>query len=157
MYNVKDIINSKGKTVWAVHSQTKVFEALQLMAEKDIGAVLVIDDDNKIQGIFSERDYARYSILHIDSDKCPLDQPVDDLMTREVVFINDTKTIEDCTRLMSSKHMRHLPVLHDGELSGIISIKDVVNTLLRKQVFIIDQLEQYISGEKLTYFYRDNP
>ncbi len=158
MYNVGDIIKSKGNNVWAVHSQTKVSAALQLMAEKNIGAVLVMDHrGNSIKGIFSERDYARYSILHKDSDICPLDLPVDDLMSKDVLFIDDTKTIEDCTRLMSSKHLRHLPVLHDGELSGIISITDLVQTLLRKQDFIIDQMEQYISGEKLTYFYRDTP
>jgi len=157
MYNVADLIKSKGDTVWTVHSKKKVSDALQLMADKDIGAVLVVDRTKGITGIFSERDYARYSILHRDYDVCPLDLPVDDLMSKEVIYINDTKTIEDCTRLMSSKHLRHIPVLHDGELSGIISITDLVNTLLRKQDFIIDQMEQYISGENPTYFYRDHP
>ena len=135
--------------------QTKVFSALQLMAEKDVGAVLVVDQKNHVHGIFSERDYARHSILPVVDDICPLEHPVDDLMTKNVVFIKDTDTIEECTRIMSRQGLRHLPVRHKEQLCGIISIKDVVAALLRKQDIIIDQMEKYISGERQTYFYID--
>jgi CBS domain-containing protein len=119
-----------------------VYDALKLMAEKNIGAVLVMDA-NRIVGILSERDYARKVILHGKSSK---DTPVQEIMTQRVVYVRPEQTAEECMALMTDKRVRHLPVLEDDQVVGVISIGDVVKNIISEQEFIIEQLERYISG-----------
>lgn len=141
---VRQILQSKGHTVWSVAPQTSVYEALQLMAEKDIGALLVLDGE-KVAGIFSERDYARKVILR---GKSSIDTPVREIMTDEVIYIHPGQTIEECMEIMTEKRVRHLPVFEDGELVGIVSIGDVVKAIISEQELIIEQLGNYIMGTR---------
>ncbi|MHC4170517.1 MAG: CBS domain-containing protein, partial [Planctomycetota bacterium] len=120
-----------------------VYEALQIMSEKDVGALLVVDKENLV-GIFSERDYARKVILKERSSK---DTTVGELMTREVLYIEPQSTVEDCMALMTAKRVRHLPVLENERLIGIVTIGDVVKQVISDQEFTIQQLERYIKGE----------
>ena len=142
MPNVNQILNAKGNQVWSVEPDSKVFDALELMAEKDVGALLVINEGNVV-GIMSERDYARKVILKGKSAK---DIPVSEIMTTKVFCLSPNETFEECMALMTDKHIRHLPVLQDEELIGIISIGDVVNAIISEKQFVISQLENYIKG-----------
>jgi CBS domain-containing protein len=119
-----------------------VFAALELMAEKDIGALLVLDG-TRITGIFSERDYARKVIL---MGKASKSTPVSEIMTREVLVVSPDSSLEECMGVMTGKKVRHLPVLDGDEIVGMISIGDVVNQLLNQKEFVIEQLESYIKG-----------
>jgi CBS domain-containing protein len=139
---VNQILNAKGNQVWSVEPETPVFDALKLMAEKDVGALLV-RKQNKVVGIISERDYARKVIL---KGKFSKDIPVSEIMISEVFCVNPNQTFEECMALMTAKHIRHLPVLQDDELIGIISIGDVVNAIISEKQFVISQLENYIKG-----------
>lgn len=139
---VSDILQTKGFEKWAVQPETTVYDALSLMADKDIGALLVLDND-RLVGIFSERDYARKVILEGKSSKIT---PVKDIMSTKVYFVSPEQTIEECMALMTSKHIRHLPVMRDERVQGVISIGDVVKAIISDQEFTIDQLERYISG-----------
>jgi CBS domain-containing protein len=120
----------------------KVYDALKLMADKNVGAVLVMDADCLV-GILSERDYARKVILHGKSSK---ETPVREIMTGRVVYVRPEQTTEECMALMTDKRVRHLPVLEDEKVIGVISIGDVVKSIISEQGFIIEQLERYISG-----------
>ncbi len=142
MKKVRHILEEKGNEVSTVHPDTTVFEALKIMADKGIGA-LVVEHDEQVCGIFSERDYARKVIL---KGKASKKIPVKDIMTSKVLYVNPDETVENCMGLMTEKHLRHLPVMEDGKLTGLISIGDVVKALLDKQDFIISQLETYIYG-----------
>ena len=142
MTTVKNLLDYKGNTCWSVSPETTVFEALQIMAKKEIGAVIVTKDDVLV-GIFSERDYARKLILKNHFSKESL---VGDFMTKDVVFVNTETGILECMKLMTEKHIRHLPVLENGKLSGIITIGDVVNEIIIRQKNKIDDLENYIFG-----------
>jgi CBS domain-containing protein len=141
--NIRQILQAKSvNALYSVSSQQTVLAALELMAEKNIGAVLVVDAD-KLTGIFSERDYARKVILkgrHSD------DTLIEDVMTRQVITIEPEQRLEECMVIMSEKHIRHLPVMEQGELQGIISINDVVAAIIRDQKTRIESLESYISG-----------
>ena len=117
---------------------------MQLMADKDIGALLVIEEGNVV-GIFSERDYARKVILHGKSSKETL---VREIMTSRVISVNIDQSIEECMAVMTEKRIRHLPVLEAGKLVGVISIGDVVKEIIAEQEFVIEQLGHYISGER---------
>jgi CBS domain-containing protein len=119
-----------------------VYDALKLMADKNVGAVLVMDAD-RLVGILSERDYARKVILHGKSSK---DTPIREIMTQRVVYVRPEQTAEECMALMTDKRVRHLPVLEDDQVVGVISIGDVVKSIISEQEFIIEQLERYISG-----------
>jgi CBS domain-containing protein len=119
-----------------------VYAALQLMADKNVGALLIIQD-GKVAGIFSERDYARKVVLKGKSSKT---STVGELMTREVLYISPDETIEECMALMTAKRTRHLPVLEDEKLIGIISIGDVVKEIISDREFTIRELERYITG-----------
>ncbi|WP_228724236.1 CBS domain-containing protein [Spirosoma sp. KUDC1026] len=123
-------------------SRQTVLAALELMAEKNIGAVLVVDA-GKLTGIFSERDYARKVIL---KGRHSNDTLIEDVMTRQVITIEPQQRLEECMVIMSEKHIRHLPVMEEGELQGIISINDVVAAIIRDQKIRIESLESYISG-----------
>lgn len=139
---VKQILQRKGQDIWFVKSEATVFEALQLMAEKSVGALLVFED-GKIVGLFSERDYARRVILEGRSSK---NTPVGDIMTEKVFVVHPNNTTMECMVLMTEKRVRHLPVLDDDQLVGVISIGDVVKAIISEQEFVIEQLENYITG-----------
>lgn len=144
MESVKDILKHKGNQVWAVNPDTKVFDALKLMAEKNIGAVMVVDKEEKLKGIFSERDYARYAVGKGEGKDCPWDHKVGDLMTKEVLYVTDDKSVDYCMGLMTSKRLRHIPVIQGEEIIGLVSIGDIVKAVLGEKDFIIDQMEHYI-------------
>lgn len=142
MNTVKDILAEKGNAVWSVSPETKVFDALKLMAEKNIGAVLVIRN-NEIKGIFSERDYAREVILEGRSSH---ELEVEKIMSPRVLYVTSDTGIDECMVLLTEKRIRHLPVYDNEKLAGIISIGDVVKELLIHKDFMIDQLERYITN-----------
>jgi CBS domain-containing protein len=139
---VRQILFSKGADVWGVAPETLVIDALRLMAEKNVGAVLVLRGEALV-GIFSERDYARKVILRA---KSSTDTPVGDVMTSRVVYVRPDQTTEECMALMTNKHVRHLPVIEEGRVWGVISIGDVVKAIVADQRFTIQQLENYITG-----------
>jgi CBS domain-containing protein len=138
-------LKGKGSEVYSVPPSSTVQKALELMADKEIGAVLVMEAD-KIKGIFSERDYARRGILM----GCSADSPVEKLMTCALVYIGADQTLEDCMAMMTDKHIRHLPVVEQGKLMGIISIGDVVKAMISDQERKIKNMEDYIEGRGYT-------
>jgi CBS domain-containing protein len=142
MQTVRDILKAKGSDAHAVGPDTSVYDALKLMAEKNIGAVLVLEAGRPV-GILSERDYARQVIL---KGKTSKDTPVRDIMTSRVVFVRPGQSVEDCMALMTDKRIRHLPVLEAGALIGIVSVGDVVKAVISEKQFRIEQLENYISS-----------
>jgi CBS domain-containing protein len=144
MIIVKDMLDQKGHTAWTIGPDAKVFEALELMAKKGIGALIVVDKDEEIVGIMSERDYARKIIL---MGRQSQDTPVRDIMTREVYGVHMETTAEECMALMTDKHFRHLPVCKDGKLGGVVSIGDVVKAIMTDQKVAIVNLENYIMGK----------
>ncbi len=144
METVRDILSHKGSEVWAIEPDAQVREALKLMKEKNIGALLVVDKKDELKGIFSERDYARKTVTAGEESKCPVDKKVKELMTGSVVYIKDDQTVDQCMAIMTEKRLRHLPVLHEGKTAGIISIGDVVKSVIKEKNFIIDQMEHYI-------------
>jgi CBS domain-containing protein len=142
MQTVRQVLNHKGGEVFAVGPDATVYEALELMAEKNIGAVLVLEGE-RTAGIFTERDYARQVVL---KGKASKDTPVRDVMTQRVVFVRPEQNVEDCMALMTDKRCRHLPVLDEGKLVGLLSIGDVVKAVISEKQFIIEQLENYIAS-----------
>ena len=142
MRTVAELLRAKGHDVLSVSPETSVFEALRVMAEKNVGALLVIEGE-RLEGIFSERDYARKVIL---KGKASKEVPVRDIMTSHVLYVRPQQTINDCMALMTDKRVRHLPVLEDDRLVGVVSIGDVVKTIIAEQEFIIEQLQNYITG-----------
>ncbi len=142
MKTVREVLLEKGSQVWSVSPDTLVYDALQLMADKDIGALLVIKD-GKIEGIFSERDYARKVILKGKSSK---EIMVQEIMSPKVFYVLPENSVEECMALMTEEHIRHLPVMNAGQLVGVISIGDVVKAIISDQQFTIEQLERYITG-----------
>ncbi|MBC7569463.1 MAG: CBS domain-containing protein [Spirosoma sp.] len=141
--NIRQVLQGKSvNALYSVTSDQSVLEALKLMAEKNIGAVMVVDED-KLTGIFSERDYARKIILQ---DRHSNDTPVSDVMTPNVITIGPDQQLEECMVIMSDRHIRHLPVMEADKLIGIISINDVVAAIIRDQKTRIASLESYISG-----------
>jgi CBS domain-containing protein len=144
MIIVKDILDQKGHNAWTIGPDAKVLDALELMAKKGIGALVVVDKDEDVVGIISERDYARKIIL---MGRQSQDTPVKDIMTKEVYGVHYETTAEACMALMTDKHFRHLPVCKDGKLAGIISIGDVVKAVMTEQKVTIENLENYIMGK----------
>ena len=142
MANVRDMLRTKGHDIWSVTPDTTVYDALKLMAEKNIGAVLVMDAENLV-GILSERDYARKVVLQ---GKTAVDTPAGEIMTDRVICVHPDESAEECMALMTDKKVRHFPVLEDNQLIGVISIGDVVKAIIPEQEFIIEQLEHYIRG-----------
>jgi CBS domain-containing protein len=141
MATVQRLLDNKGSEVWSIAPDATVFEALQLMAEKNAGALVVLAGD-ELAGIISERDYARSVVL---KDRSSKTTPVREIMSTKVVAIHPDQTLEECMALMTEKHIRHLPVLDGNRLNGVISIGDVVKHLISEKDFLIEQLEQYIS------------
>ena len=145
METIRQLLRKKGHTVWSVSPDATVYEALQLMAEKDIGAVLVMDGETLV-GILSERDYARKVLLH---DRTSRETRVDEIMTREVVCASPEQSLEEAMALMAAHHIRHLPVLEEGDrVVGIVSISDVVKAVISDQTQLISHLQAYILGKR---------
>ena len=142
MSMVRQILNTKGKEVWSVPSQASVFEALRLMSDKNIGAVLVTLEGGSV-GIFSERDYARAGVSR---KNLSFETPVKELMTKMVYNIRPEADMEECMMMFTEKRIRHLPVMEDGNVIGIISIGDVVNNVISEQQMTIRELGKYIYG-----------
>jgi CBS domain-containing protein len=140
MKTVAQMLEGKPTGVISISPDAKVVDALKLLAEKDVGAVLVMDG-SRLVGIFSERDYARKVAL---KGKSSGDTPVSEIMTRQVVFVTPAQTNEECMALMTQKHIRHLPVLDKDRVQGVLSIGDLVKDVISEQQFIISQLEHYI-------------
>lgn len=142
MQNVFEILKRKGHTVFSVTPETTVYDALQIMAANDIGALLVMENGS-LKGIMSERDYARKVILFGKSSK---ETFVSEIMSGNVITVNLKHSANDCMQVMSERKIRHLPVVDGEKVVGIISIGDVVKSILEEQQLLINQLEQYITG-----------
>ena len=144
MKTVAELLKSKSvNSVFSIAPEASVFDAVKLMAEKNIGALL-ITKDGELVGIFTERDYSRKLVLAGLSSK---DTPVRDVMTANVMYVRPTQTNEECMALMTENRMRHLPVMDNGRLLGLLSIGDLVKDIMSEQQFTIKQLEHYISGQ----------
>lgn len=142
MKKVRDILEVKGRDVWSIGPDASVFDALKLMAEKDVGA-LVVFDSGILVGIISERDYARKVALL--GRASPTTQ-VKEIMTSRVACVDPEQNLDECMAVVTEKRIRHLPVLENGKLIGLISIGDLVKSIITEQQFIIEQLESYIKG-----------
>lgn len=140
--HVKEILKDKGSTVWTIDPDATAFHALEIMADKNVGALVVTKDD-KLVGIFSERDYARKVTLR---GKLSKDIKVSEIMTGQVFVVSSKNTCEECMALFTKRHIRHLPVVEDGVILGLVSIGDVVNKIIAEQKIALTDLENYISG-----------
>jgi CBS domain-containing protein len=139
---VKELLDLKGHEIYAVRPDDMVLDALKLMAEKDLGVVLVREGE-RLVGIFSERDYARNVFL---KGRASPETSVRDVMISDVICVAPEQTVDACMALMTEKHIRHLPVMKDQQLIGVISIGDLVKSIIADQQFTIKQLEHYIHG-----------
>lgn len=143
MKTVRHVLDNKGHEVQWISADASVFEAIQRMAENEIGSLLVRDAGKPV-GLITERDYARKVILKGKSSKTT---PVGDIMDDRVLVVHPEQDIEECMALMTERRVRHLPVIDDGQIVGIISIGDLVKAIIEDQRFTIEQLVRYISGE----------
>ena len=141
---IKDILATKGYEVYTISPDSKVYEALSLMAEKNVGALVILEGETLV-GLISERDYARKIVLQ---GRLSKDTPVREIMTREPVTVTLDHDLEQCMELMTNERVRHLPVVEQGRMIGIISIGDVVKGIIDHKEFIIQQLEKYIKGQQ---------
>jgi len=144
MISIRQLLKGKGPEVWSISPESSVYEALQLLAENNIGALLVLRN-GQLVGVVSERDYARKVVLH---GKTSMKTPVQEIMTGEVVTVGSENTVEEAMAIMTDKHIRHLPVLDGEEIVGVVSIGDLVKAIIADQEFAINQLENYISGTR---------
>ncbi|HEY2988332.1 MAG TPA: CBS domain-containing protein [Candidatus Binatia bacterium] len=142
MTQVKDILAVKGGDVWSVTPQSMVYDAMKLMAEKGVGALMVILN-GEVLGVISERDYARKVILQ---GRASRTTQVREIMSTQVLYAHPEQNIEQCMVLMTEKRVRHLPVWDEGRLLGVISIGDLVKSIITDQKFMIEQLERYITS-----------
>ncbi len=143
MKTVRELLGRKGNSVFTAEPDTTVFEALEEMAKRDVGALVVLDPEGEVAGLVSERDYARKVILR---GKVSRDTPVRDIMTTEVICVSSQQNVDACMKLMTEHRIRHLPVVENGQLAGLISIGDVVKAVIEDQQFTIEQLQHYIRG-----------
>lgn len=141
MISVKQVLDSKGRQYWSLNSNSTVYEAIKVMADQEIGSVLVIDE-GEIKGIVTERDYARKVILE---GKSSPDTPLAEIMSTHVLYVTPRQTVEECLALMTDKRVRHIPVIENGEIQGLVSIGDLVKAMITEQQFIIEQLANYIA------------
>ncbi|MGZ8517690.1 MAG: CBS domain-containing protein [Chitinophagaceae bacterium] len=142
MGTVNNLLKAKGGTTFTITPDTMVYTALEIMVEKDVSALLVMENE-KLLGIFTERDYARKVIL---KGKASRETRINEIMQSDLVTVSPGTTIDDCMRLMTGRHIRHLPVVEGESLVGIISIGDVVKYTIDEQKFIIENMEHYITG-----------
>ncbi|MBC7361975.1 MAG: CBS domain-containing protein [Candidatus Aminicenantes bacterium] len=143
MITVKQMLEEKGHQVWTISPEATVYEALKIMADKGIGALIVVEND-QVVGVISERDYARKVVL---KGKSSLDTPVKEIMSTQVYFVDPNCTAEECMALMTEKRIRHLPVIQENKLIGVISIGDVVKSIITSQKITIEHLQNYIMGK----------
>ncbi|MEE8285429.1 MAG: CBS domain-containing protein [Gammaproteobacteria bacterium] len=141
MATVKQLLQGKGHDIWSIGPEASVYDAIELMADKEVGALVVLEGDSLV-GVLSERDYARKVVLQGRSSK---GTKIKEIMTSHVVYARPTQTVEECMALMTDKRIRHLPVMDGDELLGVISIGDLVKAIIEEQQHVIEQLEQYIS------------
>ena len=139
---IKDLLASKGDEIWSVGPDTTVYETIAMMADKGVGALMVMQGEQAV-GIVSERDYARKVILEGRSSK---DTPVSDIMTSRIIHTSPDRSVEECMTLMTTNKIRHLPVMEDDRLVGVVSIGDLVKATISEQQATIEQLERYING-----------
>jgi CBS domain-containing protein len=146
MKTAQEILKNKSKEIWSVTPDNTVFDALQIMGEKEIGALMVMDDKSKVQGIISERDYARKIIL---VGKSSRDTKVSEIMTPidKMFTVKPDTTVEDCMVLITAKRIRHVPVFDDDKFVGLVSIGDVVKSIISEKDMLIEHLSNYISGK----------
>jgi CBS domain-containing protein len=144
MTTIKHVLDKKGHDVQFIHPDASVFDAIKLMAESDIGSLVVLDDD-KLVGIITERHYAREIVLKGKTSSGTL---VRDIMSKKVICTRPDQAVEECMAVMTARAVRHLPVLEHGRLVGIVSIGDMVNSIIADQKFVIEQLEHYIHGDR---------
>ncbi len=137
---LSEILDTKGSDVWSVSPKSSAYEALELMADKDVGALVVIDQ-GKVVGMFSERDYARKVILLGKSSK---ETTIADVMSTPIISINPGSSIDECMTLMSTRHIRHLPIIENDKLFGIVSIGDVVKAVISEQESVIHELKGFV-------------
>ena len=142
MGKVRDILRAKGSVVFSVSPDVTVYEGIEIMCAKNVGGLLITENDKPV-GIFTERDYARKVVL---KGKSSRDTLLREIMTSKLITVSSDHTVEDCMSIMADKHIRHLPVVDGDQLSGLISIGDVVRYVINEQRDIIDQLEHYITG-----------
>jgi CBS domain-containing protein len=142
MNTIKSLLKSKGSQVWTVGPQATVYEAIELLAEKNIGALLVMEGE-QVCGIFSERDYVRKVAI---KGRVSKDTEVQEIMTKDIIHVNLDTTIDECMALMTESRIRHLPILDDTKLQGMISIGDLVKAIMREQKRTIEQLGEYINS-----------
>ena len=142
MKTVAQLLRTKRNEVLSISPEAPVFEALGVMADKNVGALLVVDGESLV-GIFSERDYARKVVLRGKSSK---ETPVREIMSSHVLYVRPDQSVDECMALMTDKRVRHLPVLDQAKVVGVISIGDVVKAKIEEQEFVIEQLQNYITG-----------
>jgi CBS domain-containing protein len=141
-YPISSLLHHKTSTVWSIAPEATVFDAIKLMSDKNIGSLLVMSE-GRLSGIFTERDYARKIVLQ---GKTSRQTQVHEIMNREIFTVSPDDSVEDCMKLMTEKRIRHLPVLENKNVVGVISIGDLVNWIISTQNAAIEQLEQYIAG-----------
>lgn len=142
MKTVQQLLSTKSSEVYSVHAEISVLDALKVMMEKNISALLILDGQ-QLLGIFTERDYARKIILH---GKSSLDTRISEVMTADPVTVNYQHSIEECMQIMTDRHIRHLPVVNEGLIAGMVSIGDVVKFIIEDQKHTINALESYINS-----------
>lgn len=142
MTRVKDILDVKGREIWSIGPDASVYDAMKHMADKGVGSLMVMES-GKLIGLISERDYARKVILKGRSSRTT---QVREIMTADVLYAQPEQNIEECMALMTEKRVRHLPVIEQDRLVGVISIGDLVKSIITEQKFVIEQLERYIKG-----------
>jgi CBS domain-containing protein len=142
MTTVRTLLEGKGSEVWTISPDDSVYRAVELMAEKNVGGLIVTDGDKPV-GIITERDYARAVVL---KGRSSASTPVRDIMTRDLICVSPDETVDSCMAVMTDSRVRHLPVLDDDRLIGIISIGDLVKSVIAEQQFKIEQLESYIQS-----------
>ncbi len=141
MASVKQVLQGKGHDVWSVGPEASVYEAIEMMADKEVGALVVLEGDSLV-GVFSERDYTRKVTL---KGRTSRDTKIKEIMTSRVTYVRPEQSVQDCMALMTEKRIRHLPVMDGEKLLGMISIGDLVKAIIDEQQHVIEQLEQYIS------------
>ncbi len=142
MDNVGNILNQKGNQVWSIGPGETVYSALEILAEKNIGVLLVMEGE-RVVGIFSERDYARKVIL---KGKSSVQMKVEEIMSRNVLYASPGDSVEKCMAIITENKIRHLPVMQDGKLLGMITSGDIINHIISRQKFEIQELKKYITG-----------
>lgn len=143
MHSISQFLDAKGRQVYSVKTGAPVFEALELMAKKNCGCLVVLDNKGGLAGVLSERDYARKVILQ---EKASIDTPVDEIMTANVVTVSESHTLDQCLSLMTQHNVRHLPVVSQGKVTGVLGIGELVQLKMKEKEHQIQDLTKYISG-----------